>query len=106
MKKAYTKPVVVSMGRLPCVAAGVSKNVSDRRLKTDIARVGTTVLGLPLYEFSYIGSTERFTGVMADDVLGVMPQAVSRNKAGFYSVDYGMLCIEMTCAARLPAPMA
>jgi hypothetical protein len=40
-----------------------------------------------------------FTGVMAQDVLGVMPQAVSRDATGFYSVDYGMLGIAMERAA-------
>jgi hypothetical protein len=58
-----------------------------------------TVLGLPLYRFSYRGSDERFVGVMAQDVLGVMPAAVSRNAAGFYSVDYGTPGIEMPKAA-------
>jgi Chaperone of endosialidase len=72
---------------------------SDRRLKANISRVGTTVFGLPLYRFSYLGSDEMFTGVMAQDVLGVMPQAVSRDASGFYRVNYGMLGIEMKRAA-------
>ena len=50
-----------------------------------IQQIGTTVFGLPLYRFSYLGSDRRFTGVMAQDALGVMPVAVSRNPAGVYS---------------------
>ena len=101
MKKIYAKPVVVNMGQLARVTAAPSagNGPSDIRLKTEIARIGTTAFGLPLYEFSYIGSGDRFTGVMAQDVLGVMPRAVIRNAAGFHSVDYGMLGIEIKRAA-------
>jgi Chaperone of endosialidase len=42
---------------------------SDVRLKTDIEQVGTTVYGLPLYQFGYKTGAERFEGVMAQDVL-------------------------------------
>ena len=99
MRKPYSKPVCVKMGPLPKATAGLSVELSDRRLKANIARIGTTVFGLPLYRFSYKGSAEMFTGVMAQDVLGVMPRAVSRDPAGFYRVDYAMLGIEMKPAA-------
>lgn len=101
MKKTYSKPTLVKQGVLSAVA-GFGSRVpapSDRRLKSNIARVGTTVFGLPLYRFSYLGSNEMFTGVMAQDVLGVMPKAVSRDATGFYSVNYCMLGIEMQRAA-------
>jgi len=64
---------------------------SDRRLKTDIAAIGTTVLGLPLYRFRYRSETDVYAGVMAQDVLKVMPDAVSVGSDGFYRVDYGRL---------------
>ena len=97
MKKTYLKPAVVKAGVLAKIAAngGSGGLESDRRLKSNIRRIGTTVFGLPLYRFSYVGSAQMFTGVMAQDVLGVMPGAVSRNAAGFYRVDYRMLGIEM-----------
>ena len=69
--------------------------VSDMRLKKDIIRVGTTRYQLPLYDFSYIDQPGRFEGVMAQDVLKVMPQAVSIGADGFYRVNYTMLGIEM-----------
>lgn len=99
MKKTYEKPTLVRRGVLSAAgnAAG-SLDISDRRLKTNISRAGTTVFGLPLYRFSYLGSQAQFHGVMAQDVLGIMPKAVSRDASGFYSVDYGMLGIEMTRA--------
>jgi hypothetical protein len=50
---------------------------SDSRLKTDIRQVGTTAHDLPLYTFRYIGDDGHYEGVMAQDVLKVMPEAVS-----------------------------
>ena len=101
MKKTYEKPVLDRRGVLSPAAlnAAGSLNISDRRLKSNITRVGTTVFGLPLYRFSYLGGGTMFTGVLAQDVLGVMPRAVSRDASGFYRVDYAMLGIEMKRAA-------
>ena len=68
---------------------------SDIRLKTDIQQVGTTAHNLPLYTFRYIGNDDRYEGVMAQDVLNVMPRAVSVGEDGYYRVNYDMLGIEM-----------
>ena len=67
---------------------------SDIRLKTDIRQVGTTAHELPLYTFKYTGKDDRYEGVMAQDVLKVMPAAVSVGEDGYYRVDYAMLGIE------------
>ena len=101
MKKSYAKPALVKVAVLAKTIAsnGGSPARSDRRLKTNICRVGTTVFGLPLYSFSYLGSERRFTGVMAQDVLAVRPEAVSRDETGFYRVNYDMLGITMQEAA-------
>jgi hypothetical protein len=80
------------------VCADEGENVSDIRLKTDIEQVGTTVYGLPLYHFRYKTGTERFQGVMAQDVLDVMPGAVVMGEGGYYRVKYGELGIRMTRA--------
>lgn len=61
---------------------------SDRRLKSDVERVGTTVHGLPLYEYTIDGRRER--GVMADEVERVMPNAVIE-RGGLKMVNYSML---------------
>ena len=68
---------------------------SDIRLKTDFHRVGTTVLGLPLYRFQYRNRPGVYLGVMAQDVLKVEPSAVSIGADGYYMVDYGKLGIAM-----------
>lgn len=63
--------------------------MSDRRLKSNIVRIGTTVLDLPTYEYTIFGRRER--GVMADEVEKVMPEAVGTHWTGFKMVDYAML---------------
>ena len=68
---------------------------SDIRLKTDILRTGTAENGLPLYQFRYVGQSETWQGVMAQDVLAQNPDAVSVGPYGFYRVDYGMLGLSM-----------
>ncbi len=68
---------------------------SDSRLKTGITQVGTTAHGLPLYNFSYIGKPEVYEGVMAQDVLKVMPSAVVHGADGYYRVNYKNLGVQM-----------
>jgi hypothetical protein len=73
----------------PCV--GDDGQESDTRLKEDVRRVGTTVFGLPLYQFKYRGKPETYEGVMAQEVLKVMPGAVSVGADGYYRVNYRAL---------------
>jgi hypothetical protein len=73
----------------------VPNTPSDVRLKTDITEVGTTVMGLPLYQFRYIDGTQRFEGVMAQDVIQKMPDAVTKGDDGYYRVYYARLGIRM-----------
>ena len=77
---------------------------SDRRLKQDIELVGRDErTGLNLYEFAYKSDpTARYLGVMADEVLQVMPSAVHTNAEGFMSVDYAALGLEMTKLGETP----
>jgi len=69
--------------------------MSDIRLKTDIARIGETEMGLPLYRFRYIGDTSVYEGVMAQDVLLRDPDAVVTRADGFMAVNYNRLGIEL-----------
>lgn len=71
------------------------QQLSDIRAKSHILRIGTTVLGLPLYSFEYRARPGTYIGVMAQDVLKVQPSAVSVGNDGFYRVDYSQLGIEM-----------
>ena len=111
-RKPYGKPKLTRYGAVHSLTrAGTStKNEgnptqkriqgSDRRLKQRIERVGTHPLGIGLYLFDYRASFRdayghgRRLGVMADEVLGVRPSAVSRDAAGYFNVDYAALGIE------------
>lgn len=62
---------------------------SDRRLKSNIERIGTHPLGIGIYEYDIFG--EHQIGVMADEVEQVMPEAVVTHNSGFKMVNYGML---------------
>ena len=66
---------------------------SDRRLKEDIHCIGVTAHELPLYTFRYRGRQGVYEGVMAQDVLKSLPEAVSTEEDGFYRVNYDMLGI-------------
>jgi hypothetical protein len=98
-KSAFVAPVVASFAldalsmdkAHAAVGNGSGMATSDRRLKRNVVRVGTHPLGVGLYEFSYIGSTVRHTGVMAQEVLAVRPEAVITGADGFYRVDYGAI---------------
>lgn len=57
---------------------------SDRRLKHDIKRIGTTDGGTPIYTFKYKGSDVVHMGVMAQDV----PEAQIKDTTGYLRVDY------------------
>jgi hypothetical protein len=65
---------------------------SDRRLKSNIVRIGTHSLGIGLYEYDIRGRRDR--GVMADEVLAVKPEAVCVGSDGYYRVNYGMIGFE------------
>jgi hypothetical protein len=63
---------------------------SDRRIKTDIVRIGAMDNGLPLYSFRYKGKSDVHMGVMAQDVEKVKPEAVIEIN-GVKHVNYGAL---------------
>jgi hypothetical protein len=63
--------------------------MSDRRLKSNIERIGTHKLGIGIYEYEILG--ERQQGVMADEVEKVMPEAVLMHPSGYKMVNYGLL---------------
>jgi hypothetical protein len=73
------------------VVAASPTTFSDRRLKTDIVPVGRLRAGVPLYRFRYIGRKEVYVGVMAQDVLRQVPEAVITDATGFLRVDYARL---------------
>ena len=67
----------------------VNFRLSDIRLKSNIQRVGTHPLGVGVYDYDIEGRRER--GVMAQELLHVLPSAVSVGDDGFYRVNYEAL---------------
>jgi len=63
---------------------------SDRRLKTDIKKVGKTGEGLPIYTYKYKGDNKTQMGVMAQDVEKKTPKAV-QEVGGFKAVNYALV---------------
>ena len=71
------------------MAAIAAAMISDRRLKRNIERVGTHELGIGVYEYDIFDRHER--GVMADELLAVMPEAVTEHPSGYLMVRYDMI---------------
>lgn len=71
------------------LGAAAAGKYSDRRLKSNIVKIGTHPLGIGIYEYDIFG--HRTQGVMADEVQAVMPDAVIQSGSGYLMVDYGKL---------------
>jgi hypothetical protein len=76
-----------SLGSTGAAAQQAFGTVSDRRLKTNIQRISTRSDGLGVYEFEYIWGGGKHIGLMAQEVLGIYPDAVG-SVGGYYTVDY------------------
>jgi len=79
MENAGWEALMGGMG----MGAGSAMKISDRRLKRNIERIGTTPGGHALYSWTYVWG-EAGVGVMADEV----PHAVVRHPSGYDMVDY------------------
>jgi hypothetical protein len=62
---------------------------SDRRLKSNIKRVGTHAIGVGIFEYTMMGMPQR--GVIAQEVQAVRPDLVKRHASGYLMVNYGGL---------------
>ena len=82
-------PAAMASRALPL--AGGLGIMSDRRLKTDIEKIGEREDGLGVYVYRYLWSPVRFIGVMAQEVLKVKPEAVIHTPSGYMAVNYGAL---------------
>ena len=86
-------------GLLDVVTSGAMLySMSDRRLKTDIKKVGKLGSGLNVYTWKWndeskdvISKNQPEIGVIAQEVQEVMPEAVVRGDHGYLMVNYGAL---------------
>ncbi|MGE0238410.1 MAG: tail fiber domain-containing protein [Parvibaculaceae bacterium] len=68
--------------------AGNFIKYSDRRLKTDIKKVGRTDDGQNIYSYRYKGGRAMHLGLMAQEVAKRKPEAVIAAPGGYKAVDY------------------
>ena len=87
-------------GGAACTIDPGKKPCSARHMKENISRIGVHPLGFGLYLFDYkpefkdyAGHGRQF-GVMIDEVVGVVPQAIGTDQNGYPVVDHAMLGIE------------
>ena len=70
-------------------------NFSDIKLKENIIEIGKSKSNIPIYEFNYIGESERYQGAMAQDLLNMnRKDAVKIHINGNYIVDYSKIDVE------------
>ena len=74
---------------------GIGGMFSDIRLKEKIQKTGVSPSGIPIYEFNYIGSNNRYSGAMAQDLLEMNIDAVLMDDSGFYKVNYNNIDVDM-----------
>lgn len=89
--KAHSDMMSGMFNTLGTVAGGWARAgfPSDRRIKTDIERIGTADNGLPIYVYRLKGSTQFQVGFMADEVREKHPDAVV-NVKGIDHVRYDL----------------
>lgn len=87
--KAAQQSSIYSSAASAAILAGTLA-ASDRRLKTDIKKVGKTNSGLPIYTYKYKGDNKTQMGVMAQDVEKKTPKAV-KEIGGFKAVNYKLI---------------
>lgn len=63
--------------------------MSDRRLKSNVKRIGTHPLGIGVYSYTMFGRPG--VGVMAQDLLAIRPDLVYTTPSGYLAVNYGGL---------------
>lgn len=64
---------------------------SDARLKRDVSHLFTLPNGIKVYKFRMLGDDRMQIGVLAQEVMEIMPLAVIKDKAGYYRVNYEMV---------------
>ena len=79
-----------ALGSMAGIGAGLAIK-SDRRLKENLVPMGQLPSGIGVYKFDYIDGDKNQIGVMAQEVLPIIPEAVTVGDDGYYMVDYGKL---------------
>jgi len=74
---------------------GYGPMASDMKLKENIIKVDNSPSGINIYEWNYIGKSQRYRGVLAQELLESHPEAVTMCPNGFLGVYYGKIDVKM-----------
>ena len=88
--RAYSNKTIYTGGDI--LAGGNVTAYSDIRHKKDLTKINNAlekVEKLSGYTYTRIDNEKRYTGVVAQEVLDVLPEAVNEETDGHYSVAYG-----------------
>ena len=83
-----------SVASIPATGGGSLLFSSDRRIKENIKKLGKSPSGIGIYKFNYIGNAKKYIGAMADDVMKVIPEAVSTMTNGFLGVNFNLIDVQ------------
>ena len=88
--------ILGTVGTVVGIASGMGWGgfTSDRRLKKDIKKIGTSIKGYNIYRYKYLDQSEEYIGAMADEVFKKNPEAVYRMDNGYMGVDYSKIDVE------------
>jgi hypothetical protein len=90
----WTSAVSGAMSGAMGAATMIASLASDRRMKKDIKYLHTSNEGHKVYSFKYKDGDTKYSGVMAQDVLKINPNAVTL-KNGMLAVYYDMIDVDM-----------
>ena len=82
------------LGALFSGAGGLFALFSDDRLKENIELVEKRDEGINIYTFNFVGTGERWRGVLAQEVQRFKPWCVEEMENGYLMVDYAKLGLE------------
>ena len=66
---------------------------SDYRLKENIKYAGVSDSGVNIYEFNFVWNSQKWKGVIAQELLETQPEAVI-DCSGYYCVDYNKIDVD------------
>lgn len=90
-RAAHKAQTYQTVGSLAGSAIMAFAFLSDARAKQNVKKVGVSPKGVNIYEYNYVGSKERYQGVMAHEV----PWAVVKREGDFDLVDYSKVDVEL-----------
>ncbi len=93
----YPLHVAATIGNVSVYADGDVACFSDQRKKINIQKIDSAldkIMQINGYTFNHIDKPheKRMAGVLAQEVIEVLPEVVSTDQDGFYNVSYGNVC--------------